>query len=516
MVESRVHKSIKNVSFGLLTQVVQMLLGFVSRTVFIRYLAVEYLGVNALFSSILTLLSLAELGITSAILYALYKPLAENNEEQIAVLMNFFRKVYLKIALAVAILGLLIFPFLQSIVKNPPKALADDLTLIYFLFLFNTVASYFFYYKLSLFHADQKSYLISGRNIIISIIQTALQIISLLFFQNFIAYLIIQILCQLLGNIYLSQLVNKHYPFLNHFPNSELNPIIKSEIYSNLKSTAITKVGGLLVNNSTNLVLNYFSGLIAIGLLSNYVLLIGLITGIIAQIFSSLTSSIAHVNVKESIEKKRQIFFIINFTNFWIYGIAAVGVLLFINDFITLWVGKKFVLPFSTVIVIALNFYMVGMQNAVWTYKSTLGLFKYGRWLILLTSFLNIVFSFVLGYWFGLTGILLSLALARLLTNSWYDPYIVFKKALQLSAARYFSRYLGYILFLCLLSLVMFYANASILEINSGVLLLKATVYLVVSNILLYIVFRKSEEMQFIVHVITHFYDVIRSKINRN
>ena len=135
MVESRVHKSIKNVSFGLLTQVVQMLLGFVSRTVFIRYLAVEYLGVNALFSSILTLLSLAELGITSAILYALYKPLAENNEEQIAVLMNFFRKVYLKIALAVAILGLLIFPFLQSIVKNPPKALADDLTLIYFLFL---------------------------------------------------------------------------------------------------------------------------------------------------------------------------------------------------------------------------------------------------------------------------------------------------------------------------------------------------------------------------------------------
>ena len=130
---------------------------------------------------------MAELGITSAILYALYKPLADNNEEQIAILMNFFKKVYLKIAVVVGLLGLVIFPFLNIIVKDPPKEIAADLSLIYFLFLFNTVASYFFYYKLSLFHADQKSYLISGRNIIISITQTTLQIISLLFFHNFIA-----------------------------------------------------------------------------------------------------------------------------------------------------------------------------------------------------------------------------------------------------------------------------------------------------------------------------------------
>ena len=506
MHESRIHNSIKNISFGLLTQVIQMLLGFVSRTFFIRYLEVEYLGVNSLFSSILTLLSLAELGITSAILYALYKPLADKNEEQIAVLMNFFKKVYYKIAAAVALFGLLIFSFLDTIVTNPPKQIATDLSLIYFLFLFNSVASYFFYYKLSLFHADQKSYIISGRNIIISIIQAVLQILILIFYQNFIFYLIVQLLCQLGGNMYLSQLVEKNYPYLDKYPNSKLNPLIKKEIYSNLKATAIIKFGGLIVNNSTNIILNYFSGLAAIGLFSNYVLLVGLISGVIAQIFSSLTSSIAHVNASESLEKKREIFFLMNFANFWIYGFAAVSIVLFINDFILLWIGHKFTLPFLSVVIIALNFYMVGLQNAVWTYRQTLGLFNNGRWLILLTALLNLFFSLVLGSWFGLVGILISLTISRLLTNTWYDPYVVFKYALQLNPIIFLKRYIYYFSFLIFITFLCYYINSNFSSLNSTVLIFKLFLFLVIFNLFLFLFFRKSKDMNLLIEVFKFFF----------
>lgn len=509
---SRISNSVKNISFGLLTQVVQMVLGFVSRTIFIQYLAIEYLGVNGLFTSILTLLSLAELGITSAILYALYKPLADKNEAQIAALIRFFKKIYLIIAAVVAGLGLLVLPFLTQIVNNPPQQLANDLQLIYLLFLFNTVASYFFYYKISLFHADQKSYVIAKRNIVVFVIQNSLQILSLVLFQNFLLYLSIQLVCQLGGNLYLSQLVKKHYPFLERYKKEEVEATVKAKIFSNLKSTAIVKVGGLVVNNTSNIVLNYFSGLKAVGLLSNYTLLIGLASGLILQIFSGLTGSIANVNVKESIEKKREVFFIVNFANFWIFGMAATVIILLINDFISVWIGNEFTLSVPVVCVLALNFYMVGMQNAVWTFKSTFGLFKEGRWFILGTAIINVILSFVLGSHFGLVGILIAMAIARALTNAWYDPFIVFSKALELKPKIYFIKYFAYLaVMLFVLALLFSFFHFISLTGWFG-LVIKLFLSLFVFNGILFVFYRKSVEFQYIQKVVINMVLTLKAK----
>ena len=161
---SRIANSVKNISFGVTAQVIQMLLGFVSRTVFIKYLAIEYLGVNGLFTNILSLFSLAELGIGSAFLYALYKPIAAKDEKKLAALIGLYSRIYMIIAGIVTVIGLLIMPFLDIIVHDPSPKIADDLYIIYGLFLFNTVSTYFFYYKLSLFHADQKSYVVSKQH----------------------------------------------------------------------------------------------------------------------------------------------------------------------------------------------------------------------------------------------------------------------------------------------------------------------------------------------------------------
>lgn len=491
---SRLSNSIKNISFGLLAQIVQMVLGFVCRTIFIKYLAVEYLGVNGLFTNILSLLSLAELGITSAIVFSLYKPLAEKDEQKLAGLINFFSKVYTRIALIIALLGLLLVPFLDKIVDNPPKNIADNLTLIYLLFLFNTVAAYFMQYKMSLFQADQKNHIISKNYIFIFFFQNIVQIIVLIVFKNFILYLVVQSVFQLLGNFIISSKVVKHYPFLKKYKDEVIDENAKKAIYANVKSTSLVKIGGLLVNSTDNLILNYFSGLIMVGLLSNYNLLIGLASGLIAQVFSSLTGSIANINAIESQQKKNETFHIINFANFWIYGIASVATIFLINDFIELWIGTKFILPLSVVILLAVNFYMYGMQNAVWQFKITFGFFKQGQYLVIVTAIINLILSFIFGWYYGLLGILTATAIARLVTNTWYDPYIVFTLGLKQNPFDYLKKYIKYVVVLVFSIVLLFGIDYYVPIAGALGLLWKTILCLILPNVIIYFVFRNTTE----------------------
>ncbi|RTY92298.1 lipopolysaccharide biosynthesis protein [Flavobacterium sp. GT3R68] len=493
---SRISNSLKNISFGLMAQLIQMILGFICRTIFIKYLAVEYLGVNGLFTNVLSLLSLAELGIGSAMLYALYQPIADKDHRKMAALVRLYGKIYMVIAGVIAIGGLLFVPFLDNIVINPPQKIAEDLTVIYLLFLFNTVSTYFFYFKLSLFQADQRSHIISKSNTVVFILQNTVQIAVLLYYQNFILYLAIQSVFQLCGNLVISFLVNKYYPFLNKYKDEKVDAATKKQIISNIKSTALIKIGGLLVNNTDNLILNYFSGLVMVGLLSNYNLLIGLVSGLIMQVFAGLTASIANVNLKESHEKKIETFNMVNFANFWVFGLASVFMIVLLNDFIQLWIGAKFILPLSVILALVFNFYIYGMQNAVWTFKATLGYFKQGQYLIILTAIINLVLSFVLGSYLGLLGILIATAIARLATNAWYDPYIIHILALQINPITYVKKYIKYLLLL-LVSLLLIFGISYFLNFSLLInMILKGFLCLIIPNIIIYLFFKKDLEFQ--------------------
>lgn len=509
---SRLSNSIKNISFGLFSQALQLVLGFVSRTVFIRYLAVEYLGVNGLFSSILTLLSLTELGITSAIVYSLYKPLAEQDEKRLAGLVNFFSKVYTKIAIIVAILGLMVVPFLDQIVDHPPQKIQDNLKLIYLLFLFNTVSSYFLQYKQSLFHADQKSYVVSKYNIILFFFQSVAQIIVLVAFQNFIIYLVIQSLFQIVNNVVISRKVAQYYPFLKNYKNEIIDEETKLKIFSNVKSTGLIKLGGLLVNSTDNLILNYFSGLMLLGLLSNYTMLIGLVSGLIVQVFSSLNGIIGNINVTETKEKQINTFNFINFANFWIYGLATIAIAFLMNDFILLWIGSKYVLPMNVVIILAVNFYMFGMQSAVWSFKASYGFFKQGRFLIVGTAVLNLILSFILGHFYGLFGILVATAIARLVTNSWFDPYIVFKLGFHLDPKIYFLKYGKYVLLIVVSITLLFFIHYFIYFEGYIGILFKMCLIVLIPNTFIYLAFKNTTEFKDTFQILKAVYGKIRIK----
>lgn len=494
---SRTANSVKNILSGFLGQFITTILGFVNRTVFINCLAAEYLGVNGLFTNILSMLSLAELGVGTAIVYALYKPLAEKDEEQISKLMNFYSKAYIIIGTVIFILGLLLMPFLHFIIKNEPN-ITESIYLIYFIYLFNTSISYFFSYKSSLIIADQKNYIISLISYGVNIFQTILQIIVLYTTRNFLFYLIVQSICVVINNILISVTADKKYPFMKKNKKLKLSKNEIKDLVSNVKALIIVKISGILVNNTDNIIISYFSGLKTVGLCSNYTLLINIINTALNQVFNGLTASVGNLNAKENDKVKKDFFHLLNFCNFWLYGFCSICIVLLINDVIKLWIGDGYILPIEITIILAINFYMVGMQSAVATYRSTMGIFRQGRYILFFTAAINLVLSLYLGNKMGLFGILLATAIARIFTNTWMDPYLVYKYGLKSNAVEYLFRYIKYIIILIFVCGITGYF-ISLVNFNIYVsFLIKLCICIFVPNIIFLILFYRTKEFKYL------------------
>lgn len=504
--QSRTMNSIKNIITGFAGQFIQIILGFVSRTIFIKFLAAEYLGISGLFSNILSMLSLAELGVGTAIIYALYKPLAEKNEKEISALMSFYSKAYRVIGIIIGIIGIALMPLLNVIIKETPNV-NENLYVLYCFYLFNTVISYFYSYKNSIIVADQKNYISAIISYLVSIVQTILQIIVLVVTKNFLAYLTVQTSCTLAFNILISKMADRLYPFLKNKKCEKLGEIEKKILVKNIGALMINKLSGVLVNNTDNMIITYFSGLATVGLSSNYTMLIGIINTVLNQVFTGITASVGNLNAKESKERKREFFDIMNFSNFWLYGFCSICIIVLINDVINLWIGSKFILPINITIILVINFYMVGMQGSVWTFKTTMGLFEYGRYILLVTAAINLILSMVLGKYFGLFGILLATAISRGFTNVWYDPYAVYKYGLGLKANKYFYRYFKY-LFILILSLFASYYICNLIHVDSILkFIIKMFMCVITSNSVFLLCLHNTKEFNYFKKLGVNFYN---------
>lgn len=497
MNESRTANSIRNIMTGFMGQGIQLILGFVNRLVFIRCLNAEYLGVNGLFTNILSMLSLAELGIGTAIVYELYRPLAKKDEDKIASLVKFYKKAYCGIGFFIAIIGLCLIPFLNILIAEPPK-INENLVLIYCIFLFNTASSYFFSYKSSVLTADQKNYLVVGINYIVVFIQSILQIVILLATKNFILYLICQSGGTLIYNIIISRVADIRYPSIRKKNIKPLEEKDRKDLFKNIKALVIIKIGGVLVNSTDNIIISSIKGLAATGLNSNYTLLTNTLNSILQQLFNGMTASVGNLNAIEKKEKKKSMFKVINFLNFWLFAWATIAFIILANDIVTICFGTRYLLNQNIVTISAINFYVVGMQNAVWTYKTTMGLFDYGKYLVAGTGIINIILSIVLGKQWGLFGILLATLISRMITNVWYDPYAVFKYGFKEKTVEYFGIYVKYVV----VGIVTFFITKIISESLSRTLFItfiwKLMCCIVIPNTLFIIIFFKKEEMKYL------------------
>lgn len=494
--KSRTEYSILNIATGLGGYVVNTILGLVCRMVFTRTLSADYLGVSGLFTNILTMLSLAELGIGSAIVYALYKPLATDDREKIASLVKFYGRCYQVIGIVVAVAGTLLMPFLNLLITEQPD-IKENIYLIYGIYLFNTASTYFFSYRSSLLMAAQQNYIVTGINYLITIGQSIVQMIWLVVAHEYIGYLLIQSVGTFIYNFSVSYIAKSKFPYIVGSNIKPLEREEKSRLIRDVRALIVWKISGLLVNSTDNIIITYFSGLAAVGLSSNYTLLSSTLNTLLNQLFNGITASVGNLNAIESKEKKMSMFYAINLANFWLFGWASIGIFVVSTDIVQVFFGENYVLPLNIPFVIALNFYMVGMQSAVWTFKNTLGLFRPGRYLLIVTAAINLVCSIWLGKIWGLFGILFATAISRALTNTWYDPYAVFKYGFQESVRSYFARYIKYTITLLLAGGICYKVCLYIHYSAWANVLLKFCVCSIVPNMIFLICFGKTREFAY-------------------
>ena len=389
--KGRIENSVRNSATGIIVQACNMILGLVTRTFFIRYLSAEYLGVNGLFSNILTMLSLAEMGIGGAITYSMYKPIAQDDQKKIAQLMNLYRTAYCIIGIVIAVIGICIVPFLGYIIKDKPNI--ENLTLIYFLYLSNTVLSYFFAYKRSILSADQMERIIQYFTFAFQVIRYTVQVVVLILFKDFIVFLSIQIACTFLENLALSLYADKRYPFLKTYREEKLEPSERKKIFDNIKALFIYKIGSTALDGTDNIIISAFDGVISVGLLSNYGLITGSLRAFLDKVTSGVIGSVGNYIAKEDDKRHEQLLETITFLHYVLYGLLFVGCMGALQPFVRFWAGENYVLPYRIVFVYCLNIYIFGMMNAVWIFRSTMGLFIYGRWRPLVSAIVNIVVS---------------------------------------------------------------------------------------------------------------------------
>lgn len=443
--KTRTEYSYLNIAAGLGGYSVNIILSMINRMVFTRTLPPEYLGINGLFTNILSMLSLAELGVGGAIVYALYKPIAENDEEKIASIVKVFGLAYRIIGSVIGVVGLCIMPFLSLLLEDQP-AIHESLHLIYCVYLFNTASSYFFTYRSTLITAAQMNYLNTGINYAVISIQTIIQMLYLIITKEYIGYLFIQSLGTLTYNVIISRVAVRKFPYIKE---KNIAPLTKEETFSilkNMRDLMVYKVSGILVNSVDSIIITAFQGLSITGITSNYQLLTRTLNTLLNQIFNGLGASVGNLNASETKEKRVSVLNMLNLLNFWMFGWGAIGIIFVSSDLVELMFGDKYILRPIIPCILAINFFTVGMMNAIWTFKHTMGLFKYGRFMQLFTAGFNLLFSLVLGRKFGLSGILFATILARLLTNLWYDPYVVYKIGLGDSPLKYLAKYIKYII----------------------------------------------------------------------
>lgn len=425
--DSRVKNSSKNIIINIIVQVITLAVSFISRRVFNDVLGVEYLGISGLFSNVLSVLSLTELGVSSAIMYNLYKPIAENNEIRVAKIINFYKSMYNIIGCVIFVIGICLIPFLKYIV-NLDDVVIDNSTLYfyYFLLLLNSVLSYFFVYKTAVITADQKGYKLKFFNIAISIIQLVFQIIVLLKFKSYTGYIIVQIICGLLLNISTSTYSQKKYPYISK--KVYLQKKEKKEILRQVKDMFSYQIGGVILNNTDNILISVLDSTKMVGLYSNYASIINAVTSFSSLMFSSIQASIGNFLVKTSEKKHYDMFKLLTFIAFLIYTMASVCIYEFMGDIIQIWFNRSdYVLSQSLLATCVFNFYISGILYPIWSYRNTIGLFKYTKNVMLVTAAINLVLSVVLGKLIGVVGILLATGISRILTTIWYEPYILFK-----------------------------------------------------------------------------------------
>lgn len=431
--------ALRNTIISIVLELFLLVFTFLSRTLFIHFLNADYLGVNGLFSNVLSVLAVADLGINTVFLFLLYKPISINDQEKVSCLIKFARKCYLIIALSIFALGLILVPFLQFIINGSDLPL-KDLRLYYLLFLTNSVFPYFIEYKAALLRADQRMFLIKICDTVFSILIHVSQIIILYFTKNYLLYLVVMNLFTIVKVFVINLIVSKKYPFLKEKTTALVSEEEKEKFFGDIKSTFLYRISAMVMNSTDNILISVILGTIIVGYYSNYLLIISSVTLFISAFNQAIIGTLGRYNSNKSPNEKQRFFRFLIFGYYFISSFCTSCFICVFNDFIYLWIGKNdsaYLLSQFDVIIFSLTFFVTCILNPLWMFRETTGQFKEVRFVMLIAAILNIIFSIVLGYFFGLAGIIGSTAISKLLTLFWVEPKILYKNVFNDSTKSY-------------------------------------------------------------------------------
>lgn len=476
----RTKNAVRNIVFGAVFRVINIILPFISRTAILYIMGSKYLGLNSLFTSILSFLSLAELGLGGAMIYSMYKPIAENDNKTIAALLNLYKRYYRIIGLIILALGLILTPFLKYIIHDEiPDSI--NLYVLYIIYLVNTVLSYFlFAYKASILQAHQRNDVDSKISSVITPLSYLIMLTSLYITKNYYAYIIWLPVFTIVTNIVRLIYVNKNYPLLK--PKGEISAELKASIGKKVKALIGTKLNTVVLNAADNIVISAFLGLTTIAMYGNYYYIMSSIIGFLGICYSAMTAGLGNSLETESLEKNYADFKKFSFMNAWLVGWCAICLVCLYQPFMYLWVGDKLMFSFAIVLQFGLYFYVYQIRKIPITYKDAAGIWWEDRFRPYVCMVVNLVFNIILVQIIGISGIILSTVFSLVISIPW-ENYTIFKYVFHRSSKEYYGKMAGY-LAITIIAGVVTYICCSFFENGIGTLILKAGICIVIPNLI--------------------------------
>ncbi len=441
---TRTKYSVKNATVAMATKILAIVFGYFARMVFTRTLSIEYVGINGLYTNIIGALNVADLGIGTALVYAMYKPVAENNIKKQQALLRLYDRIYMVTAGISLVMGIILYPILIRFTNTtiPGK----ELFLIYALFMSRTILSYFLMYRSTIFIANQKNYVNDLCDSGFLVIQNILQIIVLLTTRKYYLYLVFFVLGAVGRNATIYYLAGKAYPETCAKSQETLSREEETEIYRNMGAMLMHKVGNVLIGNIDNLTLTGIVGLAAVGIYSNYFLIIGSVRQIIDRIINAISGSVGNLGATEDKNHVKEVFLGTFLLVAIGYGTASIVLSEMLDVFVEASFGAEYVFPRLVTVVLCVNFFLNGLRQASLIFRDSLGLFWHDRYKTIIESLVNLVFSIILAKRMGTAGVFIGTSISIIGVSMWVEPIVLYRDYFKTSVSEYFGKLLKYVI----------------------------------------------------------------------
>ncbi|MCD7738775.1 MAG: oligosaccharide flippase family protein [Lachnospiraceae bacterium] len=486
---NRSQNAIRNSAFGILNKIVTILFPFIVRTVFINILGAEYLGLNSLFSSILSVLSLTELGFSSAIVFSMYKPIAQDDTDTINALLCFYKRVYRVVGTVICVFGLLLVPFLPELING---TYPEDINLIavYLVYLFNTVISYFMYAYLSaLISAFQREDLLSRINIFISIGMYLLQLLCLLVVKNYYVYLLVMPVFTVVNNLRTAYVAKKYFP--DYTPKGTLPAEVKSNIKEKVSGLFVSKICSVTRNSFDSIFISMFIGLTETAIYNNYYFIMTSIVSVMSIFTNSITAGVGNSVSMDSVEKNYADMRKMNFLYMWLSGWCTICLFCLYQPFMKIWVGEELMFPFPAVVLICAYFYTLKLGDIRTVYVQAAGLWWENRYRAVAEAAANLALNYLLGKYFGVYGIIVATLISLFFINYCYGSQLIFRYYFkEQKISRYFLEHTFYFVVTCICC---FFTYSVCASMKDGIFwfMIRITVCVIVPNIIYFLVYSR-------------------------